>query len=72
MGRNRFGNKRTLVALIALYILVELARRILALTCKRFDLKKVIIDWGCVSATAANLITWYFVSYNVISISKLV
>lgn len=63
---------RTIVAVLILFFLVELGRRILALTCKHFNSKKVMVDWGFVSATVANLITWYFVSNNVISISKLV
>lgn len=63
---------RTLVAVFILYILVELVRRLLALTSRYLNLKKCIfVDWGFLSATVANLITWYFVSYNLVSISKL-
>ncbi len=64
---------RTFVAVLVLCILVELARRLLTLICRHFNLKKYIfVDWGFLSATVANLITWYFVAYNVISISELV
>lgn len=64
---------RTLVALFVLFALVELARRFLTLICKYFNLKKYIfVDWGFIPATVANFITWYFVAYNVISISELV
>lgn len=64
---------RTLVAVAILFILVELVRRILTLICKHFNLKKgIFVEWGFLSASVANVITWYFVSNNVISISKLV
>lgn len=63
---------RTIVAVLILYILVELARRLLTLIFRYSSLKKYIfVNWGFLSATVANLITWYFVAYNAISIGKL-